>query len=99
MKKIEHKVILSRILRLLIPLVLLAGIILGSSLVPRTPIGANNRSIYARAVVESVTVDQTEGAPYTGTQKVLVRVTSGQFKGQTCELSNANAYHIGCCRQ
>lgn len=95
MKKIEHKVILSRILRLLIPLVLLAGIILGSSLVPRTPIGANNRSIYARAVVESVTVDHTEGAPYTGTQKVLVRVTSGQFKGQTCELSNANAYHIG----
>lgn len=94
-QKPNRRVLWGRVLRLLIPLLVLAGMIWGSSFVTRAHIGASHRSGYARATVQEVVVDQTEGAPYTGIQKVRVTVTSGTHKGESCELSNANSYHIG----
>lgn len=93
--KEKHKTLLARLLRVLVPLVILVGMILVGSLVEKEDLGADTSSVYCKATVTQVLVDQTGGQPFVGNQKVKAAITSGEFKGYSCELSNSNTYQIG----
>ncbi len=86
-------------------LVILTGMIIYyGSHVKRTKINASNGSEYAKAVVTEIKEDYTGweegGGAYTGNQLVQVTVTSGTFKGQSCEARNSNGYEMGAyCRK
>lgn len=93
--KEKNKVLLGRLLRVLLPLVVLVGMIVGSSLVEKDDLSADTGSVYCKATVTEVLVDQTGGGPFAGNQKVKATVTSGEYKGYSCELTNPNSYHSG----
>ena len=69
--------------------------IMGSTLVASDPLGADNRSFYAQATVVEVTVDNTGGEPFMGNQKVVARITSGEYRNYRCDLENPNTYQRG----
>ncbi len=91
----KRNTIIKRMLRIILPMVILAGIIIGSSTIKRAAIKADNNNVYAKAKVIEVTEDNSQGQPYMGTQRVIVKITSGRYKGQSCELSNSNTYQRG----
>lgn len=93
--RINGKIPLKRLLQVLIPLLLLAAVIMASALIKIDPLGADHDSFYARATVVEVTEDYTGGQPFMGSQKVVARVTSGEYKNFRCELDNPNTYHRG----
>lgn len=74
-----------RLLRLILPLVLLFGLIFGGTLVKRQQIGADTTAVYVHATVTAVLEDH---ADLYGSQRVQATVTSGQYKGQSCVLEN-----------
>lgn len=90
-----NKNILKRLLRMILPMVVLLCIIIGTSFVSKKPIGAQNRAEYARATVEEVLVDNSGSQAFAGTQKVLVTITSGEYAGEQCTLVNSNSYQRG----
>lgn len=92
----EHKkVFLKRMLQVIIPMVVLAGIIIGSYQVRITQIKPDTNTVYATAEVTDILEDYSSGQPFMGHQKVLATITSGEYKGQSCELSNPNSYQRG----
>lgn len=91
----KRKVLLDRILRAIIPLVLLGMIIIGSGKVQKTHIGPNTKAFYAKATVVEILEDHTNGEPFAGNQKVVATITSGEYKGQNCTLDNPNSYQNG----
>lgn len=93
--KEKNKVLLARLLRVLLPLVVLVGMIFGSTLVQKDDLSADTSSVYCKATVLEVLVDQTDGEPFVGNQKVKAAITSGEYKGYSCELTNPNSYHSG----
>lgn len=94
-KNLFKKDLLQRLLRMILPMVMLAGIIIGGSFVSVKQIGATNRAEYATATVDEVLVDNSDSTAFSGTQKVLVTVTGGSFSGERCVLVNSNSYHRG----
>lgn len=80
---------------MILPMVILAGIIIGSCQVKRTGIKANAEVIYAKAEVVEILEDYSGGQPYGGAQKVLATITGGDYKGKICELENSNTYQRG----
>lgn len=84
-----------RTLRVLLPVVILAGIIIGSCQIQRAHIKANNGVVYVKAKVIQIIEDNSGGQPFSGAQKVKARITSGQYKGLDCELDNSNSYQRG----
>ena len=81
-------------------LVIMAGLmILYSRSVERTPIAPSSNNEYAKATVTAILEDYTGaeegGGAYTGSQLVEVEITSGTYKGRTCEASNSNSYLTG----
>lgn len=93
--KIEKRIPLKRLLQVILPLLLLGAIILGSSFVERSKIGADNSSFYAKATVIKVLEDNTGGKEFMGYQKVEARITSGEYQNYRCELENPNTYQRG----
>lgn len=91
----KRKQLLRRMLRALLPMIILAGIIIGSYQVSRVPIKANTESVYAKATITAILNDHSNGEEYAGTQQVEAKVTSGIYKGQVVSLSNANSYQQG----
>lgn len=91
----NKKLWLHRLLRLILPLVLLFAMIWGSTLVKRQQIGADTDSVYVKATVTHVLEDYSGGEAFRGIQKVQATVTGGQYKGQSCILNNANSYQGG----
>lgn len=92
----EHrKDLLKRMLQMLLPVVILMGIIIGSYQVDRAKIKADVDNCYAKAKVTEILEDYSGGEPFTGNQKVRVTVTSGKYKGKSCELTNSNSYQRG----
>lgn len=91
----NRRCLLEHTLRVLLPVVILMGIITGSCQVKRTQIKASNDVIYVKAKVIKVLEDYSGGKPYGGAQKVSAKITSGEFKGQICELENSNTYQRG----
>lgn len=84
-----------RVLRVLLPMVILAGIIIGSCQIKRTHIKANNNVVYVKAKVIQIIEDNSGGQPFGGAQKVSAKITGGQYKGQNCELDNSNSFQRG----
>lgn len=92
----EHRrVLLKRMLRMVLPMVILAGIIIGCSLVEITSIKPGYDSVHVKAQVTEILEDYSAGEAFTGNQKVVATITSGEYKAQSCELNNANAYQRG----
>lgn len=89
--KLSH----DRLLRVLIPLVLLAVVMTVNTRLERKPIGADNQAVYARATVTQLLEDHSGGEAYQGGQKLLADVTDGVYKGQVCTLVNSNTYQRG----
>ncbi|MBQ7345000.1 MAG: YibE/F family protein [Oscillospiraceae bacterium] len=88
-----------RLLRVLVPLVILAGIILAAGTLEKEPMGPDTASVYVQATVTQVLEDHTGGEPFVGVQRVEATITSGQFAGRSCELENANSYQTGALCQ
>lgn len=84
-----------RVLRVLLAMVILAGIIIGSCQIKRTHIKANNNVVYVKAKVTQIIEDNSGGQPFGGAQKVSAKITGGQYKGQNCELDNSNSFQRG----
>lgn len=91
----NRRCLLKRTLRIFFPMVVLVGIIIGSCRVERAHIKANAQVEYVKAQVTEILEDYSGGEPYGGTQKVLAKITSGQYKGQICKLENSNTYQRG----
>lgn len=91
----ENKRLLQRMLRIVLPLALLAVIIMGSAQVEKAQIGADTQAVYATATVTEILEDQSGGEPFLGSQKVAAAITSGEHKGAQCILVNPNAYQRG----
>ena len=93
--KNNKNVWLSRLLRLILPLVLLFGLIFGSTLVKRQQIGPDTKAVYVHATVTSVEEDHTN---LYGSQQVQATITSGEYKGQGCALQNIYEHqgHVNC---
>lgn len=82
-------------LRILLPMVLLAVILLASGQVQKEPLGYSAQISYAQATVTEILEDQSGGEPFMGSQKVAAVITSGEHKGKTCVLVNPNTYQVG----
>ncbi len=91
----QHKELFRRLLRVVLPMVILAGIIIGGTSVRIVPIASHTQSSYVTATVNEVLEDHGEGIAFAGNQKVLATVTSGEYRGKRCTLNNANSYHTG----
>lgn len=91
----NRRCLLKRTLRILLPMVVLAGIIIGSCQVKRAHIKANAQVAYVKAQVTEILEDYSGGQPFGGVQKVFATITSGEYKGVSCELENSNAYQRG----
>ena len=90
----KKKVMLQRLLRLILPMVLVLVILLWCGSVERNILGPDTDSFYVRAKITDIPVDHTAGE-FSGIQKVTAVVTGGAHRGKTCELDNPNTYHIG----
>ena len=93
--KEKNRLFLGRLLRVLVPLVLLVAMIGVNGLIEKDDRSADTSSVYCKATVLEVLIDQTGGQPFAGNQKVKAAITSGEYKGYSCELDNPNTYQIG----
>lgn len=94
--KLKHdKNFLKRLLQIVLPMVVFAGIIIGSSQVEVTQIKPETDSSYVTAEVTEILEDYSGGQPFAGHQKVLAKITSGEHSGESCELENSNTYQRG----
>lgn len=84
-----------RLLRVALPLLILAGMILGSAGVEKAQIASDTQSVYVKATVTEVLEDYTGGEAFSGSQKVMATITSGEYKGRSCELVSPNTYQRG----
>ena len=92
----EHRRdLFKRMLQMVLPMVILAGIIIGSSQVKIVQIKSDTKASYAKATVSKVLEDYSNGESFAGNQKVLATITSGEYKGQSFELVNSNSYQRG----
>ena len=91
----KRKQTLQRMLRALLPVMILSGIIIGSLSVSRAQIKAGTDHNYVKAVVTEIISDYSNSTPFNGSQQVRARLTSGTWKGQEVELSNSNSYQQG----
>lgn len=92
----EHrKSLLKRMLRVILPMMILTGIVIGSYQVKRANIKADTKVTYAKAKVVEILEDYSDGESFGGNQKVLAEITSGKHKGKRCELYNSNTYQRG----
>ena len=90
----KKKRMLSRLLRLVLPMVLVCIILVLGGKVEREILGPDMSSFYVRARITDVPVDYST-EEFAGIQKVTAVVTQGEHKGKTCELENPNSYHLG----
>ena len=90
----SKKRMLRRLLRLILPLVLVGIILFCGAKVERKILGPNVDNFYVRAKITDVLVDHST-EEFVGIQKVTAVVTHGEHKGESCELDNPNAYHLG----
>jgi len=91
----NKKLWLHRLLRLILPLVLLFGLIFASAQVKRTQLGPDNNSVYVHATVTAVLEDH---AGAYGSQRVQATITSGEYEGESCVLENLYEHqgHVYC---
>lgn len=90
----KAKIMLRRLLRLVLPLVLVGIILIGGAQVERKVLGPDMDSFYVRARITDVLVDYST-EEFMGHQRVTAVVTQGAHKGESCTLDNANTYQMG----
>lgn len=90
----KAKIMLRRLLRLVLPLVLVGIILIGGAQVERKILGPDMDSFYVRARITDVLVDYST-EEFMGHQRVTAVVTQGAHKGESCTLDNANTYQMG----
>lgn len=90
---------LRRLLRALLPVIILSGIIIGSLGVTRAQIQAGTNHTFVRARVTAILSDYSNNTAFNGSQIVQAVMTSGPWKGQEVELSNTNSYQQGALCQ
>lgn len=90
MKRCDHKKIWARLLRVLVPMVILVGIVWAAVAMEKDPMGADTDSVYVQATITEVLVDNRAEGVVGGNQKLRATITSGQFKGRSCELDSVN---------
>ena len=90
----KRKSMLRRLLRPVLPLVLVGVILICGAQVERDVMGPDMNSFYVRAKIIDIPEDYST-EEFKGHQKVIAEVTRGEYKGQSCELDNSNAYHMG----
>ena len=90
---------LQRMLRALLPVVILSGIIIGSLGISRAQIKAGTDHNFAKARVTAILSDYSDNTPFNGSQQVRAVLTSGTWKGQEVELANSNSYQQGALCQ
>jgi uncharacterized membrane protein len=90
----KTKIMLRRLMRLILPLILVGIILICGAQVQKEVLGPDMDSFYVRARITDVPVDYST-EEFVGHQKVIALVTGGAYKGQSCELDNPNAYHMG----
>lgn len=90
----KRKKMLGRLLRLVLPLVLVGIILICGGQVQRNVLGPKMDSVYVRAKIIDIPVDYAT-EEFVGHQKVVAEVIQGEYKGKSCELDNPNGYHLG----
>ena len=90
----KKKTMLRRLLRLVLPMVLVFIILFCAARVEREILGPDVSNFYVRAKITDIPVDYSAGE-FAGIQKVTAVVTRGEYKGEICELDNPNTYHLG----
>ena len=90
----KRKMMLGRLLRLVLPLILVGIILTCSAQVQVNKLGPGMDSFYVRARITDIPVDYST-EEFVGHQKVIAQITQGEHKGKSCELDNPNAYHLG----
>lgn len=90
----KTKMMLRRLLRLVLPMVLVGILLFCGGRVQKKVNGPDMDSFYVRAKITDVLVDYST-EEFVGHQKVTAVVTQGEHKGKSCELDNPNAYHMG----
>lgn len=76
----------------------LGGMIYFNGTIERQDLRPTGGTKFARAVVEEVlesNVNISESGEFSGNQKVKIRITSGEFKGEICEAQCPYANHSG----
>ena len=91
----QKKLLLQRMLRMVIPIAILAIMLIGYNQVKVTSIKPDTDSFYAKAEVTEILEDYSSGQSFMGTQRVVAKITSGEYKGESCELVNSNTYQRG----
>ena len=95
----KRQQMLQRMLRALLPVVILSGIIIGSLGISRAQIKAGTDHNFAKARVTAILSDYSDNTPFNGSQQVRAVLTSGAWKGQEVELTNSNSYQQGALCQ
>ena len=90
----KAKIMLRRLLRLVLPLVLVGIILISGAQVKKVVLGPDMDSFYVRARITDVLVDYST-EEFMGHQRVTAVVTQGAHKGESCTLDNANTYQMG----
>ena len=91
----KRQQMLQRMLRALLPVVILSGIIIGSLGISRAQIKAGTDHNFAKARVTAILSDYSDNTPFNGPQQVRAVLTSGTWKGQEVELANSIRLNVG----
>ncbi len=91
----NKRVMLNRLLRVILPMIVLLVLVIGSSAVKVQGAKANTDAVYAKATITGIIEDQSHGEAFSGTQRVTAVLTDGIYSGKSCTLDNANSYQRG----
>lgn len=79
----------------IILIVFMGTAIILSSNIDKSKIKPDNHMVYSKATITKIIKDNSGNKEFGGPQKVMAKITSGKYKGKTCELSNPNSYKQG----
>lgn len=91
----KRQQMLQRMLRALLPVVILSRIIIGSLGISRAQIKAGTDHNFAKARVTAILSDYSDNTPFNGPQQVRAVLISGTWKGQEVEPANSIRLNVG----
>ena len=86
----------SKIIFVIFLIIFSAGLWLLNSNITRVPLLSDDNFYFVKGQVQEVIEDNTTNKEVNGgSQTVKVKITSGKYKGKTCEANNMNGYLYG----
>ena len=86
----------SQIIFVIFLIIFSAGLWLLNSNITRVPLLSDDNFYFVKGQVQEVIEDNTTNKEVNGgSQTVKVKITSGKYKGKTCEANNMNGYLYG----